>query len=33
MVFDREHRKTTDENLGWDDANSYIDDMMLDKRR
>jgi len=32
MVFDPEHDRTTDDNLGWDDANAYIDEMMLDKR-
>jgi hypothetical protein len=32
MVLDIQHRKTTDENLGWDDANAYIDEMMADKR-
>jgi hypothetical protein len=34
MVFDHQnHRTTTDTNLGWDDANAYIDEMMLDKRK
>jgi len=33
MVFDPEHRRTADESFGWDDANAYIDEMMLDKRR
>ena len=33
LVFDHEHRRTTDTNRGWDDANNYIDEMMLEKRR
>jgi acyl-CoA hydrolase len=33
MVFDHQHQKTSDTNLGWDDANAYIDQMMADKRR
>jgi hypothetical protein len=33
LVFDPEHRQTTNTNLGWDDANAYIDEMMLEKRR
>jgi hypothetical protein len=36
MIFDPdpERRKyTIGKNLGWDDTNAYIDEMMLDKRR
>jgi len=33
MVFDNQHRATTPENAGWDDANAYINAMMLDDRR
>jgi hypothetical protein len=33
MVFDREHQAKIPGNLGWDDANAYIDEMMLEKRR
>jgi hypothetical protein len=33
MVFDKEHKITTLENSGFDDANSYIDDMMADDRK
>jgi hypothetical protein len=33
MVFDRQHQTATLENAGWDDANAYIDAMMLDDRR
>jgi hypothetical protein len=34
MVFDREHpTKLLGQDLGWDDANAYIDEMMLDRRR
>jgi len=33
MVFDRQHRTTTDSNLGWDDANAYIDQMMAEDRK
>ncbi len=33
MVFDPGHRPTRDTNLGWDDANAYIDEMMLEQRR
>jgi len=32
MVSDPDHRKTTDENLGWDDATRYMDKLMADKR-
>lgn len=32
MVSDPDHRKTTDENLGWDDATRYMDELMADKR-
>src|SRR6266567_5225369 len=32
MVFDHGHHTTTGENLGWDDANAYIEEMMLDQR-
>lgn len=32
MVFDLNHRTTTDENLGWDNAVAYMDEMMADKR-
>jgi hypothetical protein len=31
-VFDRQHSKPIGTN-GWDDANAYIDEMMLDRRR
>jgi hypothetical protein len=33
MVFDREHRNKTSDNLGWDDASASVDEMMLDKRK
>jgi hypothetical protein len=33
MVFDAEHGVTTNSNLGWDDANSYMDEKMLAKRK
>jgi hypothetical protein len=33
MVFDHEHRSTMGDDLGWTDANAYIDEMMFDKRR
>ena len=34
IVFDHQnHQTTTDANLGWDDANAYIDEMMADKRK
>jgi hypothetical protein len=33
MVFDRQHRTTTDSNLGWDDASAYIDQMMAEDRK
>jgi hypothetical protein len=33
MVFDQQHQTRTLENAGWDDANSYINAMMLDDRR
>ncbi len=32
MVFDHEHRSTMGDDLGWTDANAYIDEMMADKR-
>jgi hypothetical protein len=32
MVFDAEHVTTMGSNLGWDDANSYMDDKMRAKR-
>jgi hypothetical protein len=32
MVFDPEHRKTVDNNLGFDDANAYIDEKMRVRR-
>jgi hypothetical protein len=30
MVFDHSHQITSDSNLGWDDANAYIDKMMTE---
>jgi hypothetical protein len=33
MVFDKQHKATTLENSGFDDANAYIDDMMADDRK
>ena len=33
MVFDPQYQSVIGETLGWDDANSYIDEMMLDKRK
>src|SRR5262245_51955456 len=33
MVFDRQHRVTTRDNGGWDDANAYIEKMMTADRR
>ena len=33
MVFDREHQTKIPDNLGWDDANGYIDEMMMENRR
>jgi hypothetical protein len=32
MVFDAEHVVTTNSNLGWDDANTYMDEKMRAKR-
>jgi hypothetical protein len=32
MVFDHSHQKTTDTNLGFDDANSYMDGMLEERR-
>jgi hypothetical protein len=32
MVFDPEHTSTMGTNLGWDDANSYMDEKMRAKR-
>lgn len=32
MVFDTGHRKTTDENIGWNDAIDYMDELMADRR-
>jgi hypothetical protein len=29
MVFDPEHKKAADNNLGFDDANAYMDEKML----
>jgi hypothetical protein len=31
MVFDHKHQTTTDKNLGWDDADAYMDQIMEDK--
>lgn len=33
MVYDKQYRRTTPDNAGWDDAISYIDAMMADDRR
>jgi hypothetical protein len=33
MVYDKQHRTTTLNNAGWDDASAYIDAMMADDRR
>lgn len=33
MVFDRDHRSAMGSDLGWDDASTYIDEMMAEKRR
>jgi hypothetical protein len=33
LVFDRQYRPTEGSNVGWDDANAYIDEMMADNRR
>ena len=33
MVFDPTHRSTMGNDLGWQDANSYIDRMMADPRK
>ena len=32
MVFDHSHQTTLDNNLGFDDANKYMDGMMEDRR-
>ncbi len=32
MVFEKGHIRKSDTNLGWDDADAYIDEMMTDKR-
>jgi hypothetical protein len=31
MVFDKQHRTTSLDNAGWDDASAYIDAMMTDE--
>jgi hypothetical protein len=33
MVYDKQHRTTTLEHAGWDDAAAYIDAMMADDRQ
>lgn len=33
MVFDRQHRTTTLEAAGWNDASNYIDTLMADDRQ
>jgi hypothetical protein len=32
MVFDKDHRTTTSDNFGWDDAITYIEKMIADRR-
>ena len=32
-VYDRQHKPTSLDNDGWDDANKYIDEMMAEDRR
>ena len=32
MVFDHSHQTTPDNNLGFDNANGYMDGMMEDRR-
>jgi hypothetical protein len=32
MVFDHSHQSTSNANLGWDNADAYINDMMEDKK-
>ena len=32
MVFDKQHRTTSLDNAGWDDATKYIDEMMTEDR-
>ena len=32
MVFDHSHQTTTDKNIGWDDADAYMIEMIEDKR-
>jgi uncharacterized protein YqfB (UPF0267 family) len=33
IVFDRNHKSTSDANAGWDDAQDYIDALMADDRK
>jgi hypothetical protein len=33
MVLDPDHKTPTDAVSGWDDANTYIDEMMAEQRR